>query len=77
MQSNSFLEGLQNPVTGQKGNKYFMSNGFQLILTPIMCFEVRLECEMCCQNVNFDDKNLKNLIVKLVCRFGVYLDPIM
>lgn len=42
-----------------------------------MCFEMRLECEMCSQNVNFDNKNLRNLSVKLVCRFGAYLDPIM
>lgn len=36
----------------------FMLNGIQLILTPIVCFEMKLECEMSCQNVNCDDKIL-------------------
>lgn len=33
-----------------------MLNCIQLILTPIVCFEMRLECEISCQNVNSDDK---------------------
>lgn len=54
-----------------------MSNGIQLILTPIVCFEMKLECEMSCQNVNSDDKTLRNLSVKLVRSSDIYLDPLM
>lgn len=53
-----------------------MLNGIQLILTPIVCFEMKLECEMSCQNVNCD-KILRKFCVKFMHRTGVYLDPVM
>lgn len=53
---------------------HFMSNDIQLILNPIVYFEMRMEWETSCQN---DDKTLRNPSVKLVHRSGVYPDPLV